>query len=66
MNQIKWEPYDRLKPGDIMRILGLRSHDDVKRVLKSKGINSKPIYGRSFTIKYSELAKAGLIHEGNS
>jgi hypothetical protein len=48
MNQIKWEPYDRLKPGDIMRILGLRSHDDVKRVLKSKGINSKPIYGRSY------------------
>jgi hypothetical protein len=28
MNQIKWEPYDRLKPGDIMRILGLRSHDE--------------------------------------
>ncbi len=66
MNQIQYKPYDRLKMGDVMRVLGLRSYDATKRALKEKGIESKPAYGSSFTIKYSELVKAGLIHEINS
>lgn len=66
MNQIHYEPYDRLTTGEVIRVLHLSSYDEVKKVLQEKGINSKPAYGRSFTIKYSELVKAGLIHESNS
>jgi hypothetical protein len=66
MNQLHYEPHDRLTTGEVMCVLRLSSYDEVKKVLQAKGIDNKPAYGRSFTIKYSELVKAGLIRESNS
>jgi hypothetical protein len=66
MNQIYYEPHDRLKAGDITRVLGLRTWYETKKALEKKGLDSKSAYGRSFTIKYSELVKVGLIHESDS
>lgn len=66
MSQIHYELHDWLTTGDVMRVLNTHSYDETKKALRQKGIDSKPAYGRSFTIKYSELVKAGLIHESNS
>ncbi len=67
MNQIHYEPHDRLTTGEVMSLLGMKSYQEVKTILQKNGLREKHLsYGRSFTIQYSELVKAGLIHESNS
>jgi hypothetical protein len=66
MNQIYYEPHDWLKFGDVQRLLKTKNKHETKKKLKQHGLRDVPLYGRSFTIKYSELVKAGLIHESDS
>ncbi len=67
MNEIKWQLHDRLTTGEVKSLLGMKSYQEVKTILQKNGLREKHLpYGRSFTIKYSELVKVGLVNESNS